>query len=370
MRKCSSDEIRALALRYSPKGLKAEPQPFGSGHINDTYLFESSEGEKWILQRINKEVFHHPEEVMENMRRVTGHLKEAIRREGGDPDTQVLQLIETPEGDSFVLDDWGDCWRCTLCVPEAVSYDHAESLDVLRESGLGFGRFFTLLNDFDAGSLYETIVHFHDTPHRFSDFREAIRQNLSGRGDGVREDIDRALTWESFGSALTEGLACGDLPIRVTHNDTKLNNVLLNRSTGKAMCVIDLDTVMPGAAAYDFGDAIRTGASTADEDEKDLSRVGVSMERFTAYTEGFLQAAAPVLTEKEAASLITGAEMMTLENGIRFLGDYLNGDVYYKTAYPEHNLVRSRAQFRLLEELHAHREEMQATVDRLYRRYH
>lgn len=363
--KLTVEEIRVLAQQFAPDSVLGCPKPFGGGHINDTFLLEREDGSLFVLQRINKNVFPNPPQVMENIQRVTHHLRKRIRAVGGDPERETLRMLKNAQGELCTIDRNGDYWRAYSFVGGSTSYDQVESAEIFRESGRAFGRFMSMLDDFDAASLHETIARFHDTPKRFRDFRAAVEGNASGRADGVRDLIDVALSYEAFGSTLMDQLASGELPLRVTHNDTKLNNVLIDTASGRAVCVIDLDTVMPGLCAYDFGDAIRFGASTAAEDEQDLSKVHFDMDLYRAYAEGYISEVAGALNAKEVDSLAIGAKMMTLENGIRFLGDYLNGDVYFKTAYPEHNLVRARTQFKLLSEMDEHWDEMLACVREL-----
>ena len=365
--KLTVEEVRALAAQFAPEGNVGEPRPFGGGHINDTYLFCREDGTccQYVLQRINKNAFPNPEQVMDNMLRVTEYLRDRIIERGGDPVRETLKLLKTTEGKFFAIDRNDDYWRSYSFVADSVSYDRSDDENIFRESGHAFGRFLSMLDGFDAASLHETIVRFHDTPKRFRDFHAAVEKDACGRAAGVRDLIEKALSYEAFGATLTDALKRGDLPLRVTHNDTKLNNVLIDEKTGHAVCVIDLDTVMPGLCAYDFGDAIRYGASTAAEDEKDLSLVHLSMPLYRAYAEGYLGEVCGTLTKEEVDSLPVGAKMMTLENGIRFLGDYLNGDVYFKIDYPEHNLVRARTQFKLLQEMDAHWDEMLLCVREL-----
>ena len=363
--KLTVEEIRALAAQFVPEGSISTPMPFGGGHINDTFLLEHENGMQIVLQRINKNVFPDPPAVMDNIQRVTHHLRKRIRAAGGDPERETLRMLRNTSGELCSIDRNGDYWRSYVFVGGSMSYDQVESAAIFRESGCAFGRFMSMLDDFDASTLHETIARFHDTPNRFRDFHAAVERDAAGRADGVRDLIERALSYETFGSTLMDQLHNGQLPLRVTHNDTKLNNVLIDVETGHAVCVIDLDTVMPGLCAFDFGDAIRFGASTAAEDEKDLSKVHFDINLYRAYAEGYLSEVAGALTANEVDSLAIGAKMMTLENGIRFLGDYLNGDVYFKTAYPEHNLVRARTQFKLLSEMDEHWDEMLCCVREL-----
>lgn len=364
--KLSPEEIMALASQFAPCGVIGKPEPFGGGHINDTYLFRCENAcTEYVLQRINKNAFPHPDQVMENMLRVTEYLRKQIIIRNGDPERETLRLLKTGNDQFFAVDRNGDYWRSYSFVANTVSYDRSEDENIFLESGRAFGRFLSMLDGFDAATLHETIYRFHHTPSRFEAFREAVSRDAAGRAAGVRPLIEQALSYESFAPTLVNALEDGRLRLRVTHNDTKLNNVLIDQQSMKAVCVIDLDTVMPGLAAYDFGDAIRYGASTAAEDEQDLSLVHLSMPLFRAYAQGYLGEVRDSLSADELDSLPVGAKMMTLENGIRFLGDYLNGDVYFKTDYPEHNLIRARTQFKLLEDIDAHWDEMMACVREL-----
>ena len=358
--------LQQLALsvldRFDVWGTLTAIRPFGDGHINDTFCVETDRAHKlgrYILQRLSPVAFKHPDQVMENVVNVTNYLHDIIRERGGDPDRASLTLIPLKDNRGwFTLDEEGGCWRVYLLISDSMSYQLPESESIFREAGRAFGQFQSQLNDYPAHTLHETIPHFHDTVSRVETFKAAIARNASGRLEQVRSEVDFALAWSVRAGALVDQLADGRLPMRVTHNDTKLNNVLLDKTTNKALCVIDLDTVMPGLAAYDFGDAIRFGANTAAEDEQDLSKVHFSLPMFRAYAEGYLAEAGSMLSEAEVASLATGSMMMTFECGMRFLTDYIDGDVYFHTAYAEHNLVRARCQFALLREMQENEEAM------------
>ncbi len=340
-------------------GLPAEAPaiPMEGGHINDTYAVDSPEG-KFVLQRINRFVFPHPEDIMENITGVTAFLRDKLRRQGGDVRRGTLTVRETTDGKSCFQDEAGEYWRCTAYIPGASSHETATGPEMLREAGRAFGEFQRMLSDYPADTLHEIIPKFHDTPDRFRQLREAVEKDASGRKKDAAPELEFAFQREGRCGLLMELLAEKKLPLRVTHNDTKMSNVLIDDTTGKAVCVIDLDTVMPGLTAFDFGDSIRAGASTAAEDETDLSKVRFDLDQFKAYTEGFLSAAGSALTEEELRTLPDGAILMTFEVGIRFLADFLNGDVYFRTAYPTHNLDRARNQFKLVEDMEARREEM------------
>ena len=331
-------------------------KPFGEGHINETYAVympgtEGTDVPRYVLQRVNIHVFKNPAQVMENIFSVTEYLREVIRKEGGDLDRETLSYIKTKSGDTYFEDADGQPWRCLHYVPNSICHQTVEEPQQFYQSARSFGHFLKQLGDYPAEDLYETIPRFHDTVKRFRDFSEAVRKDVKNRAGPCREEIDFALAREADCGVLMNQLQEGVLPLRVTHNDTKLNNILFDADTDQGLCIIDLDTIMPGLAANDFGDSIRFGASTAEEDEPDLSKVHFDIHLYELYVKGYLEMAREVLTPAEIDSLPWGARLMTLECGMRFLADYLQGDVYFKTAYPEHNLVRARTQFRLVKEM-------------------
>jgi len=338
----------AQARRFNLPGPIVSLTPFGSGHINDTYLVETEAG-NWVLQRIGS-AFPYPEKVMANMAGVIHHMK-------ARPGNRFPGLLTTPEGAEYVMDEENRCWRMQEYMADTMSYDLPDGPEIFRQAALAFGEFQMALADYPAETLHETLPHFHDTPERVKQLEAAMEGNAAGRLEACREEVAFALVRVEKAARLMNLLKEGKLPLRVTHNDTKLNNVLMDRQ-GRAVCVVDLDTVMPGLCAWDFGDAIRFGANTALEDEADLSKVHFSLEMFQAYAEGYLTKTAAVLTELEKETLPLGAWMMTYECGIRFLADYLNGDTYFKVAYPEHNIVRARNQFKLLEEMEQNEDAM------------
>jgi len=352
------------ARRFASEGAALELKAFGNGHINRTYLVtvEGAE-ERYILQRINQYVFHRPDQVQENILRVTEHLRKKILEEGGDPERETMRVISARDGKPWYLDGEGSWWRMFRFVENTCSMDLPDSPERFEKCGEAFGRFQRRLGDFPADALHETIPHFHDTPLRIRHLEEAAEKDTAGRLGEVREELDFLLKRADWAGRLTEGLQAGRLPLRVAHNDTKLNNVLLDAETGEALCVVDLDTVMPGLTAYDYGEAIRTGASTAPEDERDPDRIQLSMPLVRAYTRGFLRETGSSLTAAERESLPWGARIMTLENGIRFLTDYLEGDVYYAVHRPGHNLDRARAQITLEQRMEERWEEMLAAFE-------
>ena len=319
-------------------------EPYGNGHINTTFLVKTDKSNDYILQRINKNVFKKPNAVMQNIAAVTDFLL----THSHDPHS-VLHLVRTIDDKISYVDEDNETWRVYDFVSDTLTLEQAEFPVDFYESGKAFGRFQNALTKFDATVLAETIPRFHDTPNRYSQLKEAIKNDASARLHTVQPEIDFALAREEYASLLMRLLENKTLPLRVTHNDTKLNNVLFDKDTRKAICVIDLDTVMPGLVVNDFGDAIRFGASTAPEDETDLNKVWLSLEMFEAFAKGYLENAD--LTEAELTYLCDGAKMMTLECGVRFLTDYLNGDVYFKVKKPCHNLDRARTQFKLVEDM-------------------
>lgn len=317
-------------------------EPYGSGHINQTYLINCTGKEAYILQKINNHVFKDVPNLMKNISSVCSYLSSL----NSDP-RQVLTLVPTLDNKTYYESE-NAFYRMYIFVENSLCLQRAETLEDFRQSGYAFGNFQKLLSNFDASQLSETIPDFHNTKKRFSALQEAVRKNIANRAESAKEEISFALKYEKECGIMVDMLERGELPLRVTHNDTKLNNVLLDNETREALCVIDLDTVMPGLAANDFGDSIRFGAATAAEDEKDLSKLDFSLALYKAYAEGFLKGCGGILSAKEIETLPYGAKLMTYECGIRFLTDYLSGDTYFKTHYPEHNLVRCRTQFKLV----------------------
>lgn len=324
------------------------PKPFGNGHINDTFLVETTgqPGGRYILQRVNRNVFKKPVQVMKNIEKVTAFLK--IR---ANSEREVLSLVPTYDGNTYFEDESGNVWRVYKYIENSICLDTVNNPSDFYECAFAFGSFQKNLSNFPADTLFETIPDFHNTPSRYGDFLRAVSENKSGRAENALREIEFIKARQDFYSCLADAERKGDLPLRVTHNDTKSNNVMLDKVTRKALCVIDLDTVMPGYSVTDFGDAIRFGASTAAEDEKDLNKVHFDIELYKAYLKGFLDGCGGRLKSSEIMLLPEGAKMMTIECGMRFLGDYINGDTYFKTAYPEHNLVRARTQLKLVSEM-------------------
>lgn len=335
--------------------------PMTGGHINDTFSVDTQEG-RFVLQRINRFVFPSPEDIMENIIGVTEFLRAQLERQGGDPNRGTLAVRRAADGKGYYIDQNGEYWRCTAFIPGATAHETAISPKMLREAGRAFGEFQKMLSDYPADTLHEIIPKFHDTPDRFRQLQEAVREDRAGRKKLVAAELEFAAQRETACGLLMELLQQGKLPLRVTHNDTKMSNVLIDDQTDEAVCVIDLDTVMPGLTAFDFGDSIRAGASTGAEDETDLSKVHFDLSLYEAYAEGFLSAAGHALTKEELQTLPDGAILMTFEVGIRFLADFLNGDVYFRVSRPEQNLDRARNQFHLVREMEGKRAEMEEII--------
>ena len=338
--------------------------PFGNGHINSTFLVTDS-SKKYILQRINTTVFTRPHEVMANIKGVTDHIRKKAKIEGKDATRATLDFKNFPSGNNYYDDSDGNCWRIYEFIDSTVAFDKVESAQDFYNCAYGFGIFQQQLADYPAETLHETIINFHNTPVRYENLMKAIAKNASGRADEVSEEIEFAKKREEFCKILENARAKGDLPLRVTHNDTKLNNILFDEKTLEPVCVIDLDTVMPGYSVNDFGDSIRFGANTAVEDETDLSKVSLDLELFKMYAEGFLKGCNGSLTQTELDLLPIGAMMMTLECGMRFLTDHIDGDVYFKIHRENHNLDRCRCQFALVADMEKKLPQMNAIIQEL-----
>lgn len=338
---------------------------YGNGHINDTFYLamESENGEhQFILQRINTHVFHHPEGLMQNISGVTDFLRRKIIAAGGNPNRETLTLIPTKEHTCCYQDTSGFWWRVYRFIDGASTYDTVKDPNLFYQSAKAFGHFQCLLADYPVSQLTETIPDFHNTPVRLKTFIHAVKEDCCGRTDSVQKEIQFIMERTDDIPAVMNRLKEGHIPYRVTHNDTKLNNIMLDNQTGKAVCVIDLDTIMPGSSLFDYGDSIRFGANTGEEDEQDLSKVSLSLERFSAYTKGFLEGSKGNLTEQEIKMMPMGAKLMTLECGMRFLTDYLQGDTYFRIHRKEHNLDRCRTQFALVADMEKKWEDMHKIV--------
>ena len=342
-----------------------DTQRYGQGHINDTFCVQTqgAEGRRFILQRISPAAFKEPGHLMENVIGVTEYLRRQIIENGGDPSREALEVLRPKTGGAYFTDGGGCVWRVYPFVEGTICCQQAETPELFAASGRAFGRFQRLLQDYPASTLYETIPRFHDTENRLANLKAAIAADSMDRVKLCQPEIDFVLAREKDCSVALQALRDGKLPLRVTHNDTKLNNVLLDAETGVGLCIIDLDTVMPGLAINDFGDSIRFGANHSAEDERDLSKVELDVNLFAVYTAAFLEGAGGALTDTEIEYLPWGAKLMTLECGIRFLTDYLEGDHYFHTTRPGQNLDRCRTQFKLVSGMEARWAELEAIVN-------
>lgn len=344
-------DLREIGRQFAIHGEFISGAPYGTGHIHDTYAAvyqHDAVRRRFIFQRINHNVFKHPQGLMANIVAVTSHLSRKIQASGGDPLRESLTLIPSLDGKSHVRTATGDYWRVYVFIEGARTYEAVENLAHVASAGRAFGRFQKLLSDFPADVLIETIPDFHHTGRRFEAFTKAVEQDVKNRAASARPEIKFVLQRNDRMNVFVDLLATGKLSQRITHNDTKFNNVMIDDRTGDGVCVIDLDTVMPGLSLYDFGDSIRSLANTGAEDEHDLSRVEFDIGIFELYTRGYLEATRGLLRPEEFDLLPFAAQLMTLECGMRFLADYLQGDIYFKTHAPDHNLLRCRTQFKLV----------------------
>ncbi len=356
----TENKLHEVFTFFGKDGPFTEVTQIKTGHINQTFLVRV-EGKPYIVQEINTYVFQKPVELMDNILRVTSHIRRKIQAQGGDTNREVLNFLTNAEGKAFYLDGDGHYWRSYEYVDDAVSFNSTEDLSVITDAGRAFGRFQKQLADFPGETLYETIPDFHNTKKRMQNLMEGVRTDTAGRAVLVQNEIKFFFDRTQDASYLVDRIGV-DLPLRVTHNDTKFNNILIDNQTGKALCVIDLDTIMPGLAAYDFGDFIRFAASSAAEDEDDLDRVSLCMDRYDAFAKGFVGASDGFFTEAEIESMPWGARIITLETGSRFLLDYLNGDKYFHISDPEQNLRRARTQMKLVTEMERQFAEMQKII--------
>lgn len=355
-------EILDIASKFTLGSHPTSYTECSDGHINGTYFIDCEKGDRYVLQRINTSVFKDPDALMRNIVGVTEHISKKIEASGKDVKRGTLHFIYTTDGNIYYRDEDGGCWRTYEYVRNVVGHQSADSPSLFESVGRAFGKFQMQLADYDVKELAETIADFHNTPARYRAFEEALAANAAGRADLIKEEITFVKEHRVICSYITDRMESGVFPRRVTHNDTKLNNILLDKITGEPVCVIDLDTVMPGSVLFDFGDAIRFGASSAAEDETDLDAVYMREDMFDAFSRGFISGLEGSLTEAEILALPMGAMIITLETGIRFLTDYLNGDTYFRIHYPTHNLDRARNQFKLVADMGQKMPRMLTTV--------
>lgn len=341
--------------------IETNAESYGNGHINDTYLVTMP---RYILQRINTSIFTNPDELMDNIENVTAFLRRKLIAAGGDADRGTLTVVPAKDGGKYYKVDDNNVFRVYRFIEGTKTIENSKTAEDLYEAGVGFGNFQKLLADFPVDRLYETIRDFHHTPKRIEALREAVREDKARRAESVKKEIEFALENAGWADSVVKGMEDGRIPVRVTHNDTKINNILFDQESGKAVCVIDLDTVMPGSALYDFGDVLRMGGSSAAEDETDLDKVWFEVSAFEAFARGYLSEMKDALTETEIALLPLSVKLMTYECGIRFLTDYLNGDTYFKIHREHHNLDRARNQFKLVADISAREAVLAEAVER------
>jgi Ser/Thr protein kinase RdoA (MazF antagonist) len=360
-------KLLEISRQFHIYGDLLHAEPCKIGHINETYIATYNQGGvqlRYVLQKINTNVFKDPDAVMSNFVRVTTHQRRKVAAQGArDASRRTLTLVPTKEGGYYHRTKEGECWRTLVFVDGVRTFEAVESAAQAYEAGKAFGDFQSLLVDLPGKRLAETIPHFHNTRKRFEALQKAIAADRANRAHDAAKEIDFALKQEAIVDVILDALAKKQIPERVTHNDTKFNNVMLDVVTGKAMCVVDLDTVMPGCALYDFGDMVRTTTSPTLEDELDLSKVRMQMPMFKALARGYLETAGPFLTKNERALIAFAGKLITFTIGIRFLTDFLSGDVYFRVHRPQHNLDRARTQFKLVESIAKQEEAMQKFAD-------
>lgn len=358
-------EIKDVVLQFNYQGTPVASSVCNRGHINSTYFVdcEDENGGKYryVLQAINTSIFKNPDHLMENVVGVTSHIRTKLAAEGKNTEQGTINIVYTKDGQYAYKAPDGKCWRTYIYI-EGENYQLANSTEMMERVGNAFGRFQMQLSDYDASKLYETIPNFHNTVSRIADFEKAVADDLAGRAAGIPDEIKFILDRKDKCSYIMDRIASGVLPLRVTHNDTKLNNIMIDPVTGEGKCVIDLDTVMPGSVLADFGDAIRFGASSAAEDETDLDKVYVRLEMFESFAKGFIDGLENSLTEDEVLALPMGAYLLTLETAMRFLGDYLNGDTYFRIHHPTHNLDRARNQMKLVADMETKMDKMNEII--------
>lgn len=362
-------EVKDIVKNFKLEGGEITSiEKYGNGHINSTFLVKTKEERKYILQKINNHVFPNVDGLMNNINYVTSYLKEAAKKRGGNPERETLNIVSTND-DKLYFFDGESYYRIYLFVTDSITLESVTSKDEFELCGSAFASFTKLLASFDASKLCEVIVNFHNTETRFNHFKQAVLDDKCGRAKEVQDEIKFIYERSEDTKKVINLIKEGRIPLRVTHNDTKLNNILFDNKTREPLCVIDLDTIMPGSALYDFGDSIRFGCNPAGENERDLSKVNFNIEYFEAYVKGYVSSLAKELTIDEVNNLAFGAKLMTLECGIRFLDDYLDGDHYFHINNKDDNLVRARTQFKLVKDMEEQMDAMNSIVKKYYEQY-
>ncbi|MCK4294066.1 MAG: aminoglycoside phosphotransferase family protein [Planctomycetes bacterium] len=362
-------EIKSIVKHFCIRGRLTEIRPLPRGHINDTHVLTTKKNKhtvRYILQRINHTVFKDPRSLMENVTRVTRHIRSRMQKIDPDRASRQLTVIDSDDDTCFHKDAEGNFWRAYNFIEDAVTYDTVDSVELAYEAARMFGWFQKMLIDLPGPALHETICDFHNTPKRFETFQQILKDDVFKRAKNAKSEIDFLFANAGICDVLPSLAAKGEIPVRITHNDAKINNVMLDESTNEGVCVIDLDTVMPGLSIYDFGDMVRTSATFADEDERDLSKVAISLPMFEALVRGYAEQAGDFLLPAEKERLVFAAKLITFEQLIRFLTDYLAGDVYYKVHREGHNLDRSRTQMRLLQSIIKQQDAMNEVIERVF----
>lgn len=360
-------EFSDILFNFAIDGEFISCEPYGSGLINRTYVAVYNEGGRrvrYIVQRINTNLFKNVDGLMNNIKLVTEFNRAEIMKRGGDPDRESLTLVPTKNGGTYFRTEEGDCYRVYVFIENAKGYDVVEKPEHFYESAVAFGKFAMLLDRFDSSKLFEVLPDFHNTVKRFDNFRRSLEADKFNRAKDVKKEIGFALEREKITHTIVDLLASGKMPSRVTHNDTKLNNVLIDTRTDKAVSVIDLDTMMPGSICYDFGDSIRFGCNPCLEDTPETEKVIFNMPLFETYTKGYLSVFGDTITDIERKNLPMGAILMTYECGIRFLTDYLDGDVYFRKTREGQNIDRTRTQFKLVSDMEKRYDEMLSAVEK------
>lgn len=359
--------FKKLVSKFNVKGAFEGFEYFSSGHINTTALIKVKSGEivkNYVLQKINKNVFKKPEDVMTNISSVTNFIKAKLEKKGVNFSRKVLNFLQSDNNEYFVVDDSGDYWRMYEYVESSITFDETDNLKVLEQTGRAFGEFQQLLDGYPIDQLKIIIPHFHNTINRYKIFKETLLKNPQNRAEEVMPEILAYLNLEELATKMYKMQQAGILKLRVTHNDTKCNNVLFDENSGKYLCVIDLDTIMPGLVCFDFGDAVRFAGNSSAEDETDLNKIYLDFDKFEALAKGFISRANHSLTKEEKETLALGAITMTVECGLRFLTDYIDGDNYFKISYPTHNLDRARCQLKLAQDMVKNYEKMQTIINK------
>lgn len=368
----TDEMIAKVAQQFDVGGIFGHAEPFGSGHINDTFLavFDKDGTERCcIIQRINHDVFKDIEALMANFVLVTEHIHSKLKQQNTDDiERKMLKVFPALDGKNYYKDDHGNYWRALNSIDNAKTYDACKSLDIIEAAAAAFGNFQYLLTDLPVESLRETIPNFHNSPLRFEAFKTAVEKDICNRAKCAQNEIDFIFQHACIFDILPKLIEEGKIPIRVTHNDTKINNVMFDSTTGKALCVIDLDTVMPGISLFDFGDIVRSAVSDAEEDEPDLAKVTIDICRFEAIVKGYLSSAGVFLNATEVENLLLGAKTIILEQAVRFLTDHIAGDTYYKVPRPDHNIDRARTQIRLYELIGEYEKQLNEIIDKAHKK--